>query len=103
MDVSECQIVVPQSFVELFAVRGRPPGSSRALEVLQRYEVCEDLAQLLGEQGRDRLLGLGLHAVDVRASMAAVLDGLQASGTLSAAERGWVLTRAEEVGRWQQA
>lgn len=102
MDPGACQIEVPQSFVQLFALRGGMPGPERAAEVLQRYEVCEDLAQLLGEQGREHLLHLRLHAQDVRAGMQVVLEGLAQEAALSPAERGWVLTRAQEVGRWEQ-
>lgn len=106
MVLGECQIEVPPSFLALFVPGGnlglRQPSRAQAGEILARYELCEDLAQLLGEQGRAQVLAQALHATDVQSSMAAVLAGM-GEIDLSAPQRAWVLTRAEEVGRWSDA
>ena len=92
------QLTVAPSFAALYADRSgrlRTP----ALEVLARYELCEDLAghlvehaQLLYHREAPSEAGvlLGIHA------------GLRADDTLlNAAEAGWVVQRLAELLEWK--
>ena len=61
----EHQIDIPPSFVALFVPPGRvKPTASRA-EIAARYELCEDLAQVLTEHARSLLFQLGVTELDV--------------------------------------
>ena len=93
----EYQILIPPSFEALYRdARGRltvPRDEFRA-----RYELCEDMAQLLVERSQETLHGLGL-AEDI--VLERTLAGLQSEGSgLSAAEAGWVVTRLAELLGW---
>jgi hypothetical protein len=93
----ENQILIPPSFEALYRdARGRltlPKNDFRA-----RYELCEDMAQMLVDACQTRLHDQGLSE-DV------VLDrteaGLAADGSgFSAAEAAWVTTRLAELLGW---
>lgn len=93
----ESQIHVPPSFEAVYRdARGRltlPRDDFRA-----RYELCEDMAQLLVEPCQARLHDQGL-------SEDLILDrteaGLSADGAgFSAAEATWVTTRLAELLGW---
>lgn len=93
----EYQILIPPSFEALYRdARNRltvPRDAFRA-----RYELCEDMAQLLVERSQETLHGLGL-AEDI--VLERTLAGLQSEGSgLSAAEAGWVVTRLAELLGW---
>lgn len=93
----EYQIQIPPSFEALYRdARGRlglPRDQFRA-----RYELCEDMAQMLVERSQDTLHGLGL-AEDI--VLERTLAGLGAEGSaFSAAEAGWVVTRLAELLGW---
>ena len=88
------QIVVPPSFVALFV----PPGRTRPVEtaacIEQRYDLCEDLAQLLLTQAQTRRWELGITRDDVLQRMA---QGLEDSANFTPEEVRWVLTRLTEL------
>jgi hypothetical protein len=93
------QIEVPPSFVALFT----GPGGHRLVHpmslVRARYELCEDLAQMLCEQA-------SAAAFKSSASESEVLAGLQAAlaaegGPLQDREPGWVVTRVAELLGWE--
>ena len=97
MSFDEYQIPVPPSFHTLYAdARGRltvPLAEFRA-----RYEMCEDMAQLLVEHGQ------ALHH-DQGVSEDIVLqrchDGLLgAESSFNAGEAQWVVTRLAELLGW---
>jgi hypothetical protein len=97
MSFDEYQIPVPPSFHAVFAdARGRltvPLSEFRA-----RYEMCEDMAQMLVEHSQ------ALHH-DQGVSEDVVLqrchDGLvTAESGFSLAEAGWVVTRLAELLGW---
>ena len=97
----DSQIVVPEAFVDLY----RPPGADRnrrpqeTREVIAaRHELCEDLAQMLGETAREKLLALGITQADVLDRIGRGL--LEPGSPVSAREAGWVIGRLAEVLGW---
>jgi hypothetical protein len=88
------QIVVPPSFVALFVPAGRLRPSETAAVIEQRYELCEDFAQMLLGQAQMRQWELGITRDDVLQRMA---QGLQGSEVFTPDEAQWVLTRLEEL------
>ncbi len=94
------QVHVPESFMALFT----RPGSYRLTEsrsvVQERYELCEDMAQMLTEQASNHLHGLGITEQDVLGKM---LLALRAEGSpVSPAEATWVVRRLAELLGWEQ-
>jgi hypothetical protein len=94
----DSQIVVPPSFVALFVPPGRIKPTAGRDEIGARYELCEDLAQMLTETARDKLWQLGITEADVLARMHAGLRGGELG--LAAAEAGWVVQRLAELLEW---
>ena len=94
----ENQIPVPPSFVALFVPPGRlKPTEPRAV-IAERYELCEDLAQMLTETAQERLHALGITEADV---LERLHRGLLAEGSpVSADEAQWVVTRLAELLQW---
>ena len=92
------QIEVPPSFVALFA----SPTGHRLLEpmstVRKRYELCEDLAQMLMEQAAAVHFKSGDGEGEVLRKMHA---GLLAEGSpVQAPEATWVVRRMAELLGW---
>jgi hypothetical protein len=99
--VQDNQIHLPPSFTDLFVVPGKTKPSLPWSELLQRYELCEDMAQMLTEPAAALLVKLGVAEVDVLRKMRL---GLEAdAATLSAAEAGWVVRRLAELLGWPAA
>lgn len=94
----ENQFIVPPSFIELFIEPGRvKPRASREV-IAQRYEFCEDMAQMLSETARDKLWQLQVTEADV---LERVHRGLLAGGTgVDDAEARWVIRRVAELLGW---
>lgn len=88
------QIVVPPSFVALFVPAGRWRPTEPADFIEERYELCEDFAQMLLGQAQTRQWELGITKDDVLQRMA---QGLEGSQVFSPAEGQWVLTRLAEL------
>ena len=93
------QIEIPPSFTALFI----PPGTTRlkvpAAQVRERYELCEDLAQMLTEQASARLHELGVTEWDVLARME---QGLAVPGSpVTPPEARWVVRRLAELLGWE--
>jgi hypothetical protein len=93
----ESQIVIPPSFIELFM----PPGARRPTEprahIEARYELCEDLAQMLTEPASTKRFELGITEADVLERMHA---GLAAGAVVDAAQARWVVRRLAELLGW---
>lgn len=93
------QIEVPPSFQALFAT----PSGHRLTEpmafVRQRYELCEDMANLLTEQAATAQFKTGGSERDVLARMRAALQD-PATG-LQPRETTWVVTRLAELLGWE--
>lgn len=98
----ENQILIPPSFEALYRdTRGRltlPRGDFRA-----RYELCEDMAQMLVEPCQARLHELGLSEDLILERTEAGLAGAGADGGFSPAEAAWVATRLAELLGWPHA
>lgn len=91
----ESQLYLPESFLALFQAPGRTrPGATRA-HMAQRYEWCEDMAQMLVEPAREQVFRLGITEGDVVQRLGQGLAG-EATG-LSEAEAEWVCHRLAEL------
>jgi hypothetical protein len=92
------QIEVPPSFLALFTA----PGGHRLVQpmgqVRERYELCEDMAQLLSEHAAAAHFKSGGDEGDVLRQMRQALSGAESS--VQPAEAGWVVTRIAEVLGW---
>ena len=94
----DSQIIVPQSFIDLYL----RPGSSRPSEprevIVARYEFCEDLATALTDHARTVQWQHGATEHDV---LERILKGLRepASG-VNEAEAWWVTRRLAELLDW---
>lgn len=93
------QIQVPPSFQALYAT----PSGYRLAEpmdvVRARYELCEDLAQMLVEQAGTVQFKTGASEREVLASMKAALG--QSGAELQDKEATWVVTRLAELLGWE--
>lgn len=93
------QIEVPPSFTALFA----SPSGYRLLEpmsvVRQRYELCEDLAQMLTEQASTVLFKAGGSQREVLERMQLALTGPES--VVEPAEARWVVRRLAELLEWE--
>jgi hypothetical protein len=92
------QIDVPPSFTALFA----SPSGHKLLEPMStvrvRYELCEDLAQMLGEQASAAAFKSGLAEREVLQRMQSTLSG--ADSPVQPREAWWVATRIAELLGW---
>jgi hypothetical protein len=94
----ENQIVVPPSFVALFVEPGRVKPNASHQHILQRYELCEDLATMLMDHARNKLAELGVAEADV---LERIHRGLLADGSaVEVAEAEWVTRRLAELLDW---
>lgn len=92
------QIVIPESFIDLFRLtrHGRLQADRRHIE--NRYEWCEDMAQMLVEPSKDTFWALSLDEATV---LARTLHGLQGpESTLTDRESRWVIRRLCELLEW---
>jgi hypothetical protein len=93
------QIEVPPSFLALFT----SPGGHRLLqpmhEVRERYELCEDLAQMLVDQAETARFKSDGSERETLARMEVALS--EAGAGLQRAELAWVLTRLAELLGWE--
>lgn len=92
------QILIPRSFIDLFV----PPGRIKPVEsrehIAARYELCEDMAQMLVEPAGAKRFELGVNEDEVLQRMQA---GLLAPGSvLAQAEARWVVCRLAELLDW---
>jgi hypothetical protein len=92
------QLFIPESFMALFIQPGRfKPSASRA-EVSDRYELCEDMANMLTETAQNMQFSLGITEQDV---LMQCLRGLQAEGSVvTLPESHWVVNRLAELLNW---
>ena len=92
------QTELPRSFIELFM----PPGAVKPREtrafIGSRYDLCEDMAQMLTEHATQRKLDLGVPEEMV---LERIHRGLIAEGSVVRAEEaGWVVCRLAELLGW---
>ncbi len=94
----ENQSLIPRSFIDLFL----PPGRTRPIEaratIAARYDLCEDMAQMLTEHARATLFDL---SVTENIVLDRVYRGLLAEGSVvSKDEARWVACRLAELLGW---
>lgn len=93
------QIFVPPSFIALFSAPGQVKLRAPKTEIAQRYELCEDLAQLLTETASAQF-----HTVHVTESdvLSRCLSGLMGEGSVvTPDEAQWVVRRLAELMNWE--
>ena len=92
------QIIIPPSFIALFIEPGRIKPSAGKEQILERYDFCEDLANMLTETAATKLWELGITESDVLDRMH---QGLMVADIgVSEAEAQWVITRLAELMGW---
>jgi hypothetical protein len=89
------QILIPESFLALFLSPGRSKPSASHAHIMERYELCEDLASALVEQANTRKWELGVETGDIAARMR--LGLLSGETGLTEAEAQWVTSRLAEL------
>lgn len=91
------QTLVPDSFLALHSVHGRPLLTREATEA--RHELCEDTAA----HAAAFLAGHVQDPDDADAALKRCHDGLRAdSSAFSPAEAAWVIRRVAELQEWPQ-
>ena len=94
------QIEIPQSFVALFMEPGRSKPVATRFFIAERYELCEDMANLLTQTAQEMLHALGIAESDV---LQRCYQGLLAGEALfNGAEAEWVVRRLAELSQWPQ-
>ncbi len=92
------QIEVPASFSETYVTPSGRLAVTRP-ELQERYELCEDLAQMLTEKATEMLHRLGVTEADV---IERILRGLQGEGSPVLPNEGrWVVRRLSELLGWE--
>ena len=92
------QILIPPSFSSLFVPPGKLKPTLGAREMAARYELCEDMAQLLSEQAAHQQFQLGITE-DL--ALESCLQGLlRTPDVVSEAEARWVICRLAELLNW---
>ena len=92
---NDSQIVLPASFIALYVAAGNIKPDASRHQMLERYEFCEDLAQMLLEQAKTKQWELGISQDVVMERIATGLS--QSSGLVTEAEAQWVVTRLHEL------
>ena len=99
MDESH-QIPIPPSFTALYLPPGRHKPSLAWPALAARYELCEDMAQMLTEQASSQQFAQGIGEDQ---ALEHCLQGLLAApGVLCEAEARWVVCRLAELLQWPQ-
>jgi hypothetical protein len=93
------QIEVPASFLALFTSRYGQKLTEPIATVRERYELCEDLAQLLVERAGASQFGTGGDEREVLAKMRAALS--EPGAPVQPAEAVWVTRRLAELLGWE--
>ena len=93
------QIIIPPSFIALFVEPGRIKPSASREHIYVRYDLCEDMANLLIEQASNKLWELGITQTDV---LERIHRGLLTQDVgLTESEAGWVVQRLAEILGWE--
>lgn len=94
------QIDIPQSFMALYLDPGRHKPNAPREVIAGRYELCDDLANMLTETAKTMLFSLGLSedAVLQRCHLGLSVD----DAVVSAPESVWVIRRLAELLDWPQ-
>lgn len=93
------QIFVPPSFIELYQAPGQVKLRLPKAEIAQRYELCEDLTQLLTETASHMFHSLHITERDV---LGRCLAGMLGEGSVvEPDEAQWVIRRLAELMNWE--
>jgi hypothetical protein len=95
------QIIIPPSFIALFVPPGRNKPTASKAYIYERYDLCEDMANMLTEQASTKLWELGITEADVLERMERGLVDPQLG--LTEGEVTWVIARLAELLGWGQA
>lgn len=96
---NDSQILIPPSFIALYLPGGRSKPTLPRAELAARYELCEDLANLLVEHARGMLHGQGVSEDEV---LVRCHRGLLSEGSgVETAESVWVVRRLAELLEWR--
>ena len=94
------QIDIPQSFMALYLAPGRTKPREPRHMVAARYELCEDMANLLTEHAKAMKFSLGITEDEV---LLRCLQGLRTGDTVvTLQESEWVVRRLAELLGWTQ-
>lgn len=92
------QILIPPSFSALYLPPGKHKPTLGPREMAERYELCEDMAQLLTEQAANQQFQLGITEA---LTLERCLQGLLATpDVLQEPEARWVVCRLAELLNW---
>ena len=95
------QIHIPPSFMALYVPPGKIKPTLNASEMATRYELCEDMAQLLTDPTATQQFQLGITE-DL--TLERCLQGLLTTpDVMSEAEARWVVCRLAELLNWPMA
>ena len=95
----ESQIVVPESFIQLFMAPGRNRPNATREHIVARHEYCDDLANMFTEHASAKLFELGVEESDV---LERIHRGLLAGdATVTELEAQWVVRRLAELLGWE--
>ena len=97
----ESQIEIPPSFVALYVPPGRIKPTLARAELSARYELCEDLANLLTEKAANMQFTLGI--TEELVLQQCELGLLAEPAVVSPAEARWVVCRLAELLNWPMA
>ncbi len=95
---SEFQIDIPASFMALYVPPGKIKPTLGLRELAARYELCEDLANLLTEKAANMQFTLGITEELVLAQCEAGL--LSDPAVVTPGEARWVVCRLGELLQW---
>jgi len=97
----EFQIDIPPSFMALYLAPGQIKPTLGQRDMAARYELCEDLANMLTEQAAQMPSSLGITEELVLQQCEA---GLKTEPTVvTPAEARWVVCRLAELLHWPMA
>jgi len=94
----EFQIDIPPSFMALYVPKGKIKPTLGQRDMAARYELCEDLANLLTEKAANMQFTLGITEELVLAQCE--LGLLAEPSVVSPLEARWVVCRLAELLNW---
>jgi hypothetical protein len=92
------QLYLPQSFTALYVPPGKIKPNLALREMAQRYELCEDLANLLTEKAANMQFTLGITEELVLTQCE--LGLLAEPSVVTPVEARWVVCRLAELLNW---
>lgn len=98
MDEDDNQIEVPDSFVALYAAPGGHRMLRPAQHVRERYELCEDMAQMLAQRATAAQFATDGSEAEVLSRIAQTLEASESP--FSKPEVAWVVRRLAELLDW---